>query len=255
LRGFGYIGNDVIAGVFGLLLAFLIISMYESNKNAAESVDKEANALVSILLASQQLDNAALIRKEVQVYTETLLNQQWPAMVAGDLQTAWKLEPEMINPLYKVIQKSKSTTGDENKFYETLPLLLQDLTTVHRLRLLQSDFHLPVQFWMIIVLMTFFTICFLSYMNPWQGLHSFAPVLLPCVIISLSLALMILLHFPFLGPFAVADRPFRSGYLNFSNGVNAVDVVPKDFHDLDQPQDQPEDPNTLKILSPQNISR
>lgn len=254
LKGFGYIGNNVIAGVFSLLLAFLIISMYESNKSADESVTKEANDLVCILLTSQQLDNAPLIRKEVQIYTETLLNKQWPAMVDGDLTTAWKLEPEMINPLYKVIQKSTSPQGDESKFQETLPRLLQDLVAVHRLRLLQSDFHLPVQFWVIIVLMTFFTICFLSYMNPWQGLHSFAPVLLPSIIISLSLALMISLHFPFLGPFAVSDTPFRSGYLNFSSGHNGVDIVPESFHELDKSQEQPQDPNSLNPLSLQNIS-
>ncbi len=143
----------------------------------------------------------------------------------------------MINPLYKVIQKSKSPQGDESKFQETLPPLLQDLIAVHRLRLLQSDFHLPIQFWVIIILMTFFTICFFAYMNPWQGLHSFAPVLLPSLIISLSLSLMISLHFPFLGPFAVADRPFRSGYLNFSSGYNGVDVVPSSFNELNQPEE------------------
>ena len=221
LRGFGYIGNDLIAGLFGLLLAFLIISMYESNKSAEESVNKEANDLVCILLASQQLDNAALICKEVQIYRETLLKKQWPDMVSGDLAAAWKLEPEMINPLYKLIQKSKLINGDQDKFYETLPSLLQDLIRVHRLRLLQSNFHLPLQFWIIIILMTFFTICFLAYMNPWQGLHSFVPVLAPSLIISLSLALIVSLHFPFLGPSAVTDTPFHRGYLmNFSSSYN-----------------------------------
>ena len=88
LEGLVYIGNDLLAGVFGLLLVCLIISMYESNQNAAESADKEDNDLVSIFLNSQKLDDASLIRKEVQIYTETLLNQQWPAMVLGDLTTA-----------------------------------------------------------------------------------------------------------------------------------------------------------------------
>ena len=237
MRGFGYIGNDVIAGVFGLLLAFLIISMYESKKSAEESVNKEANDLVCILFASQQLDNAALIRKEVQIYTKTLLEKEWPAMSSGDLTTAWKLAPEMVNPLYKAIQKSKSIIGDKSKFKETLPLLLQDLVAVHRTRLLQADFHLPIQFWIIILLMTFFTICFLAYMNPWQGLHSFVPVLLPSLIISLSLALVVSLHFPFLGPFAVTDTPFRRGYLlNFNIGYNPVHIVPSSFNELNQPE-------------------
>ncbi len=222
----GYMGNDMIAAVFGLLLAFLTISMYDTNKKAEASVNKEANDLVSILLNSQQLSNAAEIRKEVMIYTKTLIEEQWPCMMSGDLRTAWKLEPQMINPLYKVILKSAPQGGNQDKFYETLPGLLEDLTTVHRLRLLQADFHLPIQFWNIIGLMTLLTIWFLAYMNPWNGLGSFIPVMIPGAIIALSLALMVSLHFPFLGPFAVSNEPFRSGYLNFASGINSVDVMP-----------------------------
>ncbi len=234
IQAFGYIGNDVITAVFGLLLAFLIVSMYESNKSAMESVEKEANDLVCILLSSQEVDNQEAIHKEVQIYTETLLHQQWPAMVAGDLAAAWKLEPEMINPLYKVILNSKTLPGKQSIFQDTLPLLLQNLVSVHRLRLLQSDFHLPIQFWIVIAFMTVFTICFLAYMNPWQGLHSLIPIVFPSVIIALSLSLIVSLHFPFLGPFAVKSTPFESGYLNFNVGYNSVDIVPESFYTIEQ---------------------
>ena len=237
----GYMGNDMIAAVFGLLLAFLTVSMYDTNKKAEASVYKEANDLVGILLNSQQLNNAPLIRNEVENYTKMLIEQQWPCMISGDLEKAWKLEPQMINPLYKVILKSGPAGDIQDKFYETLPGLLEDLTTVHRLRLLQADFHLPIQFWKVIVLMTLLTLWFLAYMNPWKGLHSFIPVLIPASIIALSLGLMVSLHFPFLGPFAVSSEPFRSGYLNFSSGVNGVDIMPGDVKNrsLQEPSSTP----------------
>lgn len=211
-----YMGNDVNAAIYGLILAFLVISMYDTNKKVEESTIQEAGALVTLLQTSQVLSNAAEIKMAVKEYTHELLEQQWPLILNGDTEGAWQMTPEMVQKLYTAVQASKPVGSMQENSCMSLLETLKDLTTAHRLRLTQAETHLPLQFWRAIACMTILTIWFLAYMNPWNGLSSLIPVIIPGMLISLSIALLISLHYPFIGPFAISNKVYSQGALDFS---------------------------------------
>ncbi|MBX9578457.1 MAG: DUF4239 domain-containing protein [Chthoniobacterales bacterium] len=207
------LANDMNAAIFGLILAFLVVSMYDTNRRVEESISKEANSLVAILQTSRCLNNAPEIRAAIKNYAQTVIEKEWPLMQAGKIEEVWALAPSLMSPVMEAVLHANPMGTVQEHFFDKLPEMLRDLDGAHRSRLTQSELHLPVQFWRVIVLMMILTLWFLAYMNPWTGIGSMIPIVIPGIVIALSFSLLISLHYPFLGPFSVSNKPFSLGEL------------------------------------------
>lgn len=207
------LANDMNAAIFGLILAFLVVSMYDTNRRVEESISREANSLVAILQTSRCLNNAPEIKTAIQNYARTVREKEWPLMQAGKLEEVWALTPCLINPVLEAVLHAHPTGTVQQCFFDKLPEMLRDLDAAHRSRLTQAEVHLPVQFWRVIALMTILALWFLAYMNPWTGIGSMIPIVIPGIVIALSFSLLISLHYPFLGPFSVSNKLFSLGEL------------------------------------------
>ncbi len=207
------LANDMNAAIYGLILAFLVVSMYDNNRKVEESVVNEANTLVAILETSRCLNNADEIKTAIRNYAKTVIEKEWPLMQAGKTEEVWALAPSLIKPLSEAVFHSNPIGTVQEHFFDKLPEMLRDLDSAHRIRLTQADIHLPVQFWRIIAAMTILALWFLAYMNPWTGFWSMIPIVIPGIVIALSFSLLISLHYPFLGPFSVSNKPFSLGEL------------------------------------------
>lgn len=207
------LANDMNAAIFGLILAFLVVSMYDTNRRVEESISSEANSLAAILQTSSCLDNAAEIKMAIKNYAQTVREKEWPLMRDGKIEEVWALSPSLMSPLMEVVLHSHPVGTIQEHFYDKLPEMLRDLNNAHRSRLVQADVHLPVQFWRVILLMTILALWFLVYMNPWTGIGSLIPIVIPGIVIALSFSLLVSLHYPFLGPFSVSNKSFDLGEL------------------------------------------
>ncbi|MBX9743514.1 MAG: DUF4239 domain-containing protein [Chthoniobacterales bacterium] len=211
-------GSNINTGIYGLILGFLVISMYDTNRKVKQSTFEEANTLVSILETAKPLNNAPQIRGAVKNYTHHLLEKEWPLICEDHLEEAWKQAPAMIDSLYQAVEASQPVGVMQEQSCSALFGLLKDLTNDHRSRLMQADTCLPIQFWRIIVLMSILSLWFLVYMNPWTGsINSLIPIVIPGLIIALSLALLISLQYPYQGPFAISNKVYSLGALDFSH--------------------------------------
>lgn len=226
--------NTINASIYGLILAFFVVAMYNDSQKVQDSISQETDSLVAILQNSQTFDNAPQIRTEVQNYIRVVVDQEWPLMREGKMDEAWALAMTAINPLYKVIQEVKPQGTVQENFYAALPGVLHDLDAAHRERLVQADAHLPAQFWRIINVMTILAVFLLVYVNPWKGVMTLLPILIPCIVISFSLGLLITFHYPFIGPFAISNKDYFKGNLDFSDSANAMARVPSTSHPLKQ---------------------
>lgn len=201
------------AAIFGLILAFLVVSMYDTNRRVEESISKEANSLVAILQTSRCLNNFPEIKIAIQNYAQTVKEKEWPLMQAGKIEEVWALSPSLMNPVVEAVLHANPVGTVQEHFFDKLPEMLRDLDAAHRSRLTQAEIHLPVQFWRVIGLMTILALWFLAYMNPWTGMGSLIPIAIPGIVIALSFSLLISLHYPFLGPFSISNKPFSLGEL------------------------------------------
>ena len=75
----------VVAALFGLLLAFVIITAYENYIEAGADVDREADSLASIVRDSTAFStqDGERVRDAVRTYVRTVVDEEWELMREG----------------------------------------------------------------------------------------------------------------------------------------------------------------------------
>ncbi|MEV6238899.1 hypothetical protein [Lentzea sp. NPDC051838] len=77
---------SIVAGLHAVLVAFILISLFDSSNNAEEQVQREANALVAVDWSSDSLPEPAKTKVEglIRDYVSTVVDQEWPRMREGE---------------------------------------------------------------------------------------------------------------------------------------------------------------------------
>jgi hypothetical protein len=83
---FGEIFSDSIVVIFGFILAFVTIAVWQKHDAAAETVSKEASALFNIYrtLESYPPEIRDEARAKLTTYVRKLVDHEWPALTHGD---------------------------------------------------------------------------------------------------------------------------------------------------------------------------
>lgn len=219
------LANTTSASVYGLILAFFVVALYDQNQETKDSIAQEVGYLTAISKNAQVLDNASQIQDAVKGYIKVVLEDQWPLLCSGDIDQVTQAAMTSLDPLYKAIRESKPQGAVQEKFYASFPKLLHQLEEAQRTRIMDADLHLPIQFWRTIVLMTFLTFALLVYANPWKGPGTLIPILIPSIVIVFCLGLLITFHYPFIGPFKISPDDYR--HIDFeTTNVSELNVTP-----------------------------
>ncbi|KOV79108.1 DUF4239 domain-containing protein [Nocardia sp. NRRL S-836] len=77
---------SIVAGLHAVLVAFILISLFDSANGAEEQVQKEANALVAVNWSADSLPEPAKSRVDqlIRDYVQTVVDDEWPKMVEGE---------------------------------------------------------------------------------------------------------------------------------------------------------------------------
>ncbi|MFC3894176.1 DUF4239 domain-containing protein [Lentzea rhizosphaerae] len=77
---------SIVAGLHAVLVAFILISLFDASNGAEEQVQKEANALVAVTWASGSLPEPAksTVDQLVRDYVSTVVDDEWPRMREGE---------------------------------------------------------------------------------------------------------------------------------------------------------------------------
>ncbi|WP_086666459.1 DUF4239 domain-containing protein [Lentzea kentuckyensis] len=76
---------SIVAGLHAVLVAFILISLFDASNGAEEQVQKEANALVAVDWSSDSLPEPAKTKVEqlIRDYVSTVVDDEWPRMRDG----------------------------------------------------------------------------------------------------------------------------------------------------------------------------
>jgi hypothetical protein len=77
---------SIVAGLHAVLVAFILISLFDASNNAEDQVQKEANALVAVDWSSDSLPAPAKDKVEqlIRAYVSTVVDEEWPHMREGE---------------------------------------------------------------------------------------------------------------------------------------------------------------------------
>jgi Protein of unknown function (DUF4239) len=199
------IAFSTIVLVYGILLGFLIVTVWSDYREAKQSVITEASEIITAAYDVQQLPEPTRreLHEQLRTYTEQVITSEWPQMDRG---TA-RLSPKTLaifNGLWATCQQQRSAT--ECARWQT------DLSTLSERRvsrLMSATGDLPSVLWFVLLCGAVIIGCRCLVFFPRRiALH----VLTSAVLlgsIALSLWVLLLINNPFVGDLQVSKDPLH----------------------------------------------
>jgi Protein of unknown function (DUF4239) len=203
----------VVASLFGLLLAFVIVIEFESFNAASDNVQTEADDLATIVRDSHAFDGpgGAHIRSAIGSYVRVVIDKEWPLMRHGDESpTAW----QSIDGIFGAVQAYTPVSASQSAFYDDSVRHLNSVLEARSNRLSASDGNdLPA---LVAALVLVGAIVILGYAtlvgSRSTAFHAIGAGAI-AVIVGFSLVVLLSLQFPFSGNLAIGSQPFKEGAL------------------------------------------
>jgi hypothetical protein len=202
----------VVAALFGLLLAFIVVIAYQNYGDTQSNVSNEADALAAIVRDSDAFPqpDGARVRTAVGVYVRAVVTDEWPRMHQGkDSARA----AAAVAGMYRAIQGVDPKSARATAFYDDAVQQLSSVLAGRRDRLDNARGGLP---WVIGVLLLVGSIIIVGY-TVLVGSRSFWFHAIGsgavAIVLGLSLVVLLDLTYPFSGDLSVGTAPFRNGVL------------------------------------------
>jgi hypothetical protein len=155
VAGFIYAALGVI---YAVLLALVVITVWEQYQAASETVEQEANATAEIFLLGHELPEpeGAHIQELAHSYAEEVVHKEWPLMAQGKqppleqeagTQTGWNL----IDDIRASIHGFEPQTRAEEQLYAEGLNQVENLANARRTRLVASEEGVPGVLWSVLI--------------------------------------------------------------------------------------------------------
>jgi hypothetical protein len=202
----------VVAALFGLILAFVIVIAYQNFLDAQSNVSREADALASIARDSQSFPEpgGTNVRRSVGRYVRGVTADEWTQMRDGQDS---ELAKAGLTGIFAAFRTVKPRTPEEKAFYDDAVRKLNDALSARRDRIDTATGGLPRDMWILIL---FSSIVIVSYAvlvgSPSYWFHALGPAAIAMVIV-VSLVVLADLSYPFSGEVAIKPDAFQNGAL------------------------------------------
>jgi hypothetical protein len=202
----------VVAALFGLLLAFIVVIAYQNYGDTQSNVSNEADALAAIVRDSAAFPHPDSVRIHIAVgaYARAVVNDEWPRMHEGNDSPR---AAAAVAGMYRAIQGVDPKSARAVAFYDDAVRQLSTVLESRRNRLDDAGGGLP---WVIGVLLLVGSIIIVGY-TVLVGSRSFwfhaIGAGAVAIVLGLSLVVLLDLTYPFSGDLSVGSAPFRNGAL------------------------------------------
>lgn len=201
----------IVAVVYAVLLAFIVVDVFDAFSKGEEVVTAEANKVSTLLLDASGLppQMGSVVHADLEKYLDIVTKSEWPSQRTGKLDTA-VFEPgwTVVAHLDALLASFEPATLGQNVNKGEMLHGMNDLIKARRTRILAAKAHLPVVVWEILLLGGAVSVAY-TYLF---GAHSFGIHLgvtgLIAATIALVFVLIIALDYPFRGEVSVSDAPF-----------------------------------------------
>jgi Protein of unknown function (DUF4239) len=155
VAGFIYAALGVI---YAVLLALVVIAVWEEYRAASETVEQEANALAEIAWLAHRFPEpeGPYIQELVRSYTHEVVDEEWPLMEQGQAPLMVQVEKtpagwSLIDDIRASLQDfDPHTKADEQLYAEGLEQI-QRLGDARRMRLVAAEEGIPGVLWAVLI--------------------------------------------------------------------------------------------------------
>lgn len=208
--------NNEVAGfifaavgvIYGVLIAFMVLVVWEEFQTARVIVEQEANLAVNIFRLGQALPepDSGLVQETIIEYTQQVIQSEWHTMETGQASESVDAALEKLWTVHRQIDfdKAKGTFHPEHLFK-----LLNELGNTRRLRLLESRTEIPPLMYSLLISGAVVTIGFTLFLRaPNLRAHLLMAGMF-AGLVAFVLLLIVELDNPFLGEIRVQPTAFQ----------------------------------------------
>jgi protein-S-isoprenylcysteine O-methyltransferase Ste14 len=149
----------VLGVAYAVLLAFMLIAVWEDYKTAQINVESEAHELAGVYFLASQLPESERthVQDLARTYARVVVEEEWPLMEQG--QTSPRAESLLRQLRLKLLEFDPSTRG-EQVLYEQGLTDLHNAIDARRSRLLEVREGIPNLLWVVLVVGGVITVSF-----------------------------------------------------------------------------------------------
>ncbi len=203
----------IVAVVYAVLIAFIVVNVFESAAKADEIATAEANQLSNLMLDANGLppELGDKIRADLNQYIDIVVHEEWPSQQNG------KLGEEVFEPgwvslgnLSTSLAAFNPATLGQSVNKGAMMQAADELIKARRNRIEAAGEHLPAVVWQILLLAGAIAVGYTYLFGAKSfGIHLSITGLISTTI-ALVFVLIIALDYPFRGEVSVGDDAFVS---------------------------------------------
>jgi hypothetical protein len=144
----------VVGVVYAVLLALLVIAVWEQYQKANETVESEANAVAEITWLAHRLPEPERheLQEEARAYAQEVVDEEWPQMEQGLEGVQSRPEGwDLIDDIRATFQEVEPSTAAEQDFHAQGLTQIQRLYDARRMRMVQAEEGIPGILWAVLV--------------------------------------------------------------------------------------------------------
>ena len=196
---------------YGLAVALIAVSVFETYSDVSKIVSQEAAALAGLYRDASGYPEPVrpLLQKELRDYAQFVIHTAWPAQQLGRVETGGV---EMMNRFQKTLIGFEPVTEGQILLHGEALRAYNHLIEVRRLRLDAVHTGLPSMMWVVIVLGAIISLSSSFFFKVEDGrLHGILVKLL-AAFMGLIIFMIFTLDHPFRGELGVSPEPYQLIY-------------------------------------------
>ena len=202
----------VVATLFGLLLAFVVVLTFQAYGDAGANARQEAAGIAHIVRDSRAFSPAdqAAVSAACATYVRAVVYDEWPRLRdAGSSARA----AAAVDDLYRAMQAVKPATAAASAFYQDAVGRLNDVISARRNRLADADGGLSAPIVGLIVLGSVVILGYTVLVGSRSAAFHAADAGAIALVVGFSLVVLIVYNYPYAGSLAIGTTPYRAGVL------------------------------------------
>ena len=203
----------VVGVTYAVLLALLVIAVWEQYQSARETVEGEANAVADIAWLAHSLPETERyqLQEHARSYAQEVVDQEWPLMEQGGIE-GQRGTPEgwdLVDDMRATLQEFEPRTEAETQIYAEGLDQIDRLGDDRRMRFVAAEEGIPGVLWAVLVFGGVVTVGFtylFGLQNTWA--HRLMVLSLTAVI-ALVLFTIGVMEYPFSGGARIGPESFE----------------------------------------------
>lgn len=200
----------VLANIYAVLIAFVIVQGWGNLQEAQSYVDAQATALTEIRENAKVLGpaDAAPINTALKAYAQSVVNDDFPSMEENGHRSP--ITSVKLAQLFEAVRSVTPEGTAQIAFYDQTVDQLDDIVSARQSAVTASDGSLPAPLYLLLALGGVIVVALACVLDSKHRRSHMSIVCSIAVIIAFMLAIVVSFDHPFTGPIAVSDRPIRA---------------------------------------------